>query len=80
MITVEVEITLDSPLESQVIYRAIEPEISSPISRGINMEQLENGIKLKFQSPDTASMRASVNSVLRWVRTSKSLCDIVRRN
>jgi KEOPS complex subunit Pcc1 len=80
MITVEVEITLDSPRESQVIYYALQPEISSPISKGITMEQRENRLGLKFQSRDTASMRASVNSVLRWVRTSRSLCNIVRRD
>ena len=80
MITAEVEITMDSPHESRVIYHALEPEVSSPISRGIIMEHRGKNIRFLFQSRDTASMRAAVNSVLRWVRTSISICKLSRRD
>ncbi len=80
MITAEVEITMDSPVESRVIYHALKPEISTPILRGIAMNYHGRDLRFTFQSPDTASMRASINSVLRWVRTSMSICKLVRRD
>lgn len=80
MITAEVELTIDSPQESTVIYRAIEPEVSSSVSEGVSISRRGNILSLNFRSRNTASMRASINSVLRWVRTSVSICKLVRRD
>jgi tRNA threonylcarbamoyladenosine modification (KEOPS) complex Pcc1 subunit len=80
MIAVTVEIETDSIFESRVIHRALKPELSSNISKGINIEQHNQKLRLLFESRDTASMRAAVNSVLRWIMTSLAICKLIRRD
>jgi tRNA threonylcarbamoyladenosine modification (KEOPS) complex Pcc1 subunit len=80
MITAEVEIVLDSPLEARAIYHAVKPELGSSITGGVALRRAGQKLSLSFKSPDATSMRASVNSVLRWIITSSSVCKLARRD
>lgn len=79
MIAADIEITMDSPRESKVIYQSLQPELSSSVAHGIDVQRCGRTLKLSFKGRNTASMRAAVNSVLRWIMTSVAIFKLMRR-
>jgi KEOPS complex subunit Pcc1 len=65
----EFKIEFESSHEANVVLKSIEPEIqSAPSERSSVIVKLErNVLKLIVDAEDTPSLRASVNSYLRWI-------------
>lgn len=78
----EIEIIFDSNSQAQVVFDAVNPEISSSPSKRSSMEMVLNGksIFIKIQSIDSASFRASLNSSIKWIILSMEIFDLNQEN
>jgi KEOPS complex subunit Pcc1 len=78
-VEIQLEIQLDGKKEAQIIYEALKPEIeSSHASRTRSWVQInDNKLILEVQARDSTSLRATVNSYLRWINLS---CQILELN
>jgi KEOPS complex subunit Pcc1 len=76
----DVKVVLDSEKESRAIYEALKPELSSsPSDRTrVNADCRGKRITLVFRGYDTASLRSSINSYLRWMMTGSSILALER--
>ncbi|MGF7118227.1 KEOPS complex subunit Pcc1 [Methanobacterium oryzae] len=74
-IKVEFKIKFESLNDAEVVLKTIEPELqSAPSDRSsVNLSLQGNTLKLVIDAEDTPSLRASVNSYLRWIILS---CDV----
>jgi KEOPS complex subunit Pcc1 len=68
----EFEIEFESLDDARQVFRSIEPEIrTSPPRRSQVQANLKQHIlTLKVDAEDTSSLRASLNSYLRWINLS----------
>ncbi len=76
--TATVVLSFDTPVEADVISRALAPETVSEVARPrgprgrTRIERDgEGGIIIRVESPDLVSLRAGLNSYLRWARTAE---------
>jgi KEOPS complex subunit Pcc1 len=74
-IRAEFKIKFESLKDAEVVLKTIEPEIqSAPSDRSsVNLNLNGNILKLVIDAEDTPSLRASINSYLRWIILS---CDV----
>ena len=77
-IKTELEIEFDNPREAEIILGSIKPEINgSPSDRtSVNIDIHDNTLKIIINAKDTASIRASLNSYLRWIKLSKEVINL----
>jgi KEOPS complex subunit Pcc1 len=77
---VDIRVVFDSEEASRAIYEALTPEISSsPSDRTrVNAGCRGKRIALVFRGYDTASLRSSINSYLRWMMTGSSILALKR--
>ncbi|MHA2059501.1 MAG: KEOPS complex subunit Pcc1, partial [Candidatus Ranarchaeia archaeon] len=63
---------------ARVIEESLQPEIKMDIGqRSITtMERSKNSICIQITAPDTTSMRASMNSLLRWISMIQRIHNI----
>jgi len=75
----EFKIKFESVNDARVVLKSIEPEIqTSPSERSSVKVNLDgNTLKLIIDAEDTPSLRASVNSYLRWIILS---CEVNNLN
>jgi KEOPS complex subunit Pcc1 len=78
-VEIQLEVELDNHKEAEIIYESLKPEIkSSNSSRTLSQMEVEGKtIILEVKAKDSTSLRASVNSYLRWINLS---CQIIRLN
>lgn len=71
----EFKIKFESSRKAEVALKSIEPELkSAPSKRSSVSANLDgNTLKLVIEATDTPSLRASVNSYLRWIILS---CEV----
>ena len=71
----EFKIKFESVHDAEVILKSIEPEIQTAPSERSSVEVNLDGdtLKLIIDAEDTPSLRASVNSYLRWIILS---CEV----
>jgi len=71
----EFKIKFESVHDAEVVLKSIEPEIqTAPSERtSVEVDLDENILKLIVDAEDTPSLRASVNSYLRWILLS---CEV----
>jgi len=62
----------------EVIYNALKPESESALRlwSKVDVKETEDGLLLEFDARDTSSLRAALNSYLRWI---SMLTDILNR-
>lgn len=74
-INIEFKIKFESINDAEVVFKTIKPELqSAPSDRSsVNLDLQGNTLKLMIDAEDTPSLRASVNSYLRWIILS---CDV----
>lgn len=74
-IKAEFKIKFESLKDAEVVLKTIEPELqSAPSDRSsVNLNLSGNTLKLVIDAEDTPSLRASINSYLRWIILS---CDV----
>jgi KEOPS complex subunit Pcc1 len=74
----QIEIEFDSKKEAEIILRSIEPELmDSPSERTQTLvECQENIIKITITAMDSPSIRASLNSYLRWIMLSQQIIEL----
>jgi KEOPS complex subunit Pcc1 len=68
----EFEIEFENPWEAEVILKSLEPEIASAPSQrsSTNLKLVNNKLKMEIDAADVTSLRAAINSYLRWIRLS----------
>ncbi len=71
-------IELDNSHEAEIVYNSIKPEITyAHNERSISEIELdENIINIKIFSNDVVSLRASINSYVRWIKLSDEILKI----
>lgn len=72
------EIEFDSEKEADIVLSAIKPEISdSPSDRTVTEVKCENMVlTIDIKAQDSSSLRASLNSYLRWVILSQQVLEL----
>jgi len=77
---VEADLSIELPAEkdAEIIFNALEPETDDlPSERSIVKIKKElNILKIFIRAQDTTSLRASVNSYLRWIMLSKEILEL----
>lgn len=78
-INAEFEIKFQNKTDAEVVFKTIEPELgSSPSDRSsVCVNAVENVLYLCIDAVDTASLRATVNSYLRWIKLSDEMNNIL---
>lgn len=74
----ELVIEFDSREDAMVLYYSLEPEISqekSDRSRE-SMKIDENAVTIQIISRDGPSFRASLSSIMRWIKVSTGLMEL----
>ncbi len=68
----EFEMEFENPWEAEVILKSLEPEITSAPSQrsSTNLKLVNNILKMEIDAADLTSLRAAINSYLRWIRLS----------
>lgn len=68
----EFEMEFENPWEAEVILKSLEPEITSAPSQrsSMNLKLVNNILKMEIDAADVTSLRAAINSYLRWIRLS----------
>ncbi|MGO9386707.1 MAG: KEOPS complex subunit Pcc1 [Methanobacterium sp.] len=68
----EFEMEFENPWEAEVILKSLEPEITSAPSQrsSTNLKLVNNILKMEIDAADVTSLRAAINSYLRWIRLS----------
>ena len=68
----EFEMEFENPWEAEVILKSLEPEIASAPSQrsSTNLKLVNNKLKMEIDAADVTSLRAAINSYLRWIRLS----------
>ncbi len=62
------------------LAKAMEVEGRSEMSRtSMKMEVGDNGLKIKIEAEDVSSLRAAINSYLRWLRIAMDTNDVIAR-
>ncbi|OED30678.1 KEOPS complex subunit Pcc1 [Methanosphaera sp. WGK6] len=72
------EVELDNTNEAEIIYNSISPELSfenNDRSKTI-MTLKGKSIIIKINSKDVVSLRASINSYIRWINLSTEILKI----
>ena len=74
------EIEFDSQIEAGIILSAIKPEFSdSPSDRTMTEVRCEeNVLTIDIKAQDSPSLRAALNSYLRWVILSQQVFELSR--
>lgn len=78
-VDIQLEVELDTKKEAEILYGALKPEIkSSNSSRTTSWVKIKDKtVTLEVQARDSTSLRASVNSYLRWINLS---CQLLKLN
>jgi tRNA threonylcarbamoyladenosine modification (KEOPS) complex Pcc1 subunit len=64
------------PAKNEAVLAALKPEISREMPRSTARVWLEKGLLfLEVKAEDSVSLRASVNSYLRWVKVAADAAD-----
>jgi KEOPS complex subunit Pcc1 len=73
-----VELEFPSGEDAEIVLRSIEPEIrGSPSERtSTEIECHRNILKITITAQDTTSLRASLNSYLRWIMLSQQILEL----
>ena len=74
----QIEIEFSSKKDANIVLRSIEPELmDSPSERTqTEVECHENILKITITASDSPSLRASLNSYLRWIMLSQQVIEL----
>lgn len=74
----ELEMKFETQQDAVIVLRSVEPEIrTAPSERtSVNIDLSGNVLKIKIDAEDTTSLRASLNSYLRWVKLSYEVLEL----
>lgn len=74
----ELEMKFETQQDAMIVLRSVEPEIrTAPSERtSVNIDLSGNVLKIKIDAEDTTSLRASLNSYLRWVKLSYEVLEL----
>ncbi|KAF5089066.1 KEOPS complex subunit Pcc1 [Methanobacterium aggregans] len=74
----ELEMEFDTPEDAEIILKSIEPEIhTSPSDRAsVSVHLAGSTIRIKVDAEDATSLRASLNSYLRWTKLSYEILEL----
>jgi len=77
-ITTQLEIELPTSRETEIIFKATKPEINDSPSKRANIKIIRhrNRLKIIARARDTHSLRASINSYLRWIMLSQQILEL----
>ena len=72
----------ESPEESWIVYESLNPEIEGhSFDRStVQMKRKSNKLIIKIQAQDVTTVKASTNSMLRWLSTVSSTVSIVSKH
>jgi KEOPS complex subunit Pcc1 len=71
-------IELDSDNDAEIVYNSIKPEVNYAHNERstTEIELKDNMIIIKIFSKDVVSLRASINSYVRWIKLSTEILKI----
>ncbi|HNS25502.1 MAG: KEOPS complex subunit Pcc1 [Euryarchaeota archaeon] len=77
-VEIQIEVELDGQEEAEIVYGALKPEIkSSPSSRTRSWVKIKDKkLILEVEARDSTSLRAAVNSYLRWINLSCQILEL----
>jgi tRNA threonylcarbamoyladenosine modification (KEOPS) complex Pcc1 subunit len=66
---ITITLNLPSPAEAAIVFKAFQPEVAASrgIGSSVQMNVADNLVTLCFSARSTATLRALLNSYLRWV-------------
>jgi len=62
-------LNFDNERLAEIVEESLKPEIDMDIGQRSNTTlcRIDKSVTITIQAPDTTSMRASINSLLRWI-------------
>ena len=77
-VDMQFEIEFENFKQAEIVMKALKPEIDSSPSERSSVELTLSGNKIKVNiiAADATSLRATVNSYLRWIILSKDIIDV----
>jgi len=84
MTEAEVVLDFDGPRQAIAIFNSLKPEATLPPTRRsrVEIQRRKKSIRIRFVARDVVALRASMNSILRYVlavwKTTSSLKELQR--
>lgn len=77
-VEIQLEIEFETPKDAEIILEAMKPEITSAPSSRTRSNICIHGKKLTLEvkASDSTSLRASINSYLRWIMLSAKIIGL----
>lgn len=74
----EFQIEFEDLRQAEIVMKALEPELNSSPSERATVELNLTGkvLDVNIQASDSTSLRASVNSYIRWIMLSLDVLDV----
>ncbi len=74
----EIELSFEDSETAQIVYDSLKPEELLPKSARaeINISIRENILSLDIDARDTAAVRATINSFLRWAAVARDMTKV----
>ncbi|RLG57781.1 MAG: hypothetical protein DRN83_00890 [Hadesarchaea archaeon] len=71
------EFVFRNKCDAEAVRVAIAPErkLPSPVRCEVRISRRENVLCLRVESPDTAALRAALNSFVRWVMVARDMVE-----
>lgn len=77
---VDISIELDNA-SRQIVVQSLMPELTHPGPRtNVKLSETDSGILLSFAADDTSSLRAALNSHLRWLNCIITTANTFKQN
>ena len=78
MRTAKFEFVFKTSEEAKIVIKTLDPEIKNRIPKtNVNIRAESKTIFLEITATDTSSLRAAINSYLRWINTAINVKRIV---
>jgi len=72
-----VRLRFKSREQLESIFKALEPETRTPLTRRskVRMKREGNSLHLTFEAQDTVALRAAINSYLHWILLARDVLE-----
>lgn len=73
------KISFPNERESEIVFRALEPEVKKPATMRSRASLEKNGalLVLKVEARDTVALRAALNAYLRWINSMLGVLNVL---
>lgn len=77
-----ISLQLSNQKQAETLLSALSPETKAPPTHRSNINIAKNGtcLTLSVEAEDTVALRATLNAYLRWINSTLSVIEVVKKS